>query len=121
MVAYIPLKQSQEWGPTSTPIGITGSFATPPQVITEAWSTPPQGMCRLHPVLQQTKRTFHRRNNLWMNGKHFHTIHEFMNDAIKIGDLANQLTSLLNHKVPRTDCRFIANTLLFSTNGDAQG
>ena len=37
-----PLKQSQEWGPTSTLLGITGGFATPPQVIIEAWSTPPQ-------------------------------------------------------------------------------
>ena len=41
---YVPLKQSQGWGPTSTPLGlgITGGFAIPPQVITEAWSTPPQ-------------------------------------------------------------------------------
>ena len=31
---YIPLKQSQGWGPTSTLLGITGGFATPPQVIT---------------------------------------------------------------------------------------
>ena len=29
--------------PTPTHLGITGGFATPPQVITEAWSTPPQG------------------------------------------------------------------------------
>ena len=36
---YIPLKQSQEWVPTpmATPLGITGGFATAPQVITEAW------------------------------------------------------------------------------------
>ena len=30
-----------------------------------------------------------------------------------------KLTSLLNHNVPRTDCRFIAKALTFSTNGDA--
>ena len=29
---YIPLKQSQGWGPTPTPLGITSGFATPPQV-----------------------------------------------------------------------------------------
>ena len=32
-----------------------------------------------------------------------------------------KLTSLLNHNVPRTDCRFIAKALIFSTNGGAQG
>ena len=34
---YVPLKQLQGWGPTPTPLGITGVFATSPQVITEAW------------------------------------------------------------------------------------
>ena len=32
-----------------------------------------------------------------------------------------KLTSLLNHNVPRTDCRFIAKAHIFNTNGDAQG
>ena len=31
-----------------------------------------------------------------------------------------QLTSLLNHTVPRTDGGFIAKALIFNTNGDAQ-
>ena len=31
--------------PTPTPLGITSGFANPPQVITKAWSTPPQDPC----------------------------------------------------------------------------
>ena len=48
----------------------------------------------------------------------------FTKNLFRIHELCDQkqgikLTSLLNHNVPRADCRFIAKALTSSTNGDA--
>ena len=98
----VPLKQPQGWGPTSTPLGITGSFGTPPQVIIEAW--------RLHPKSSPFKNKCfaytqfcNRRKNFFTNEKMCgRTENIFTENFFRINELCDKkrgikLTSLLNH------------------------
>ena len=72
------------------------------------------------PGFATDEETFHKRKHCGRTEniftKTFFRIHELCDKKQGI-----KLTSLLNHNVPRTDCRFIAKAHTFNTNGDDQG